>query len=159
MSPLHRSRRCFISSGASQFLGTNLSNDIIEVTPFQQAIGSLNYLAHHTRPDILFTTKQLSKYSLKPNQCHWNAIKHWLRYLKGTKDKFFVYKQQLTKEALTGWENADYTNDKEDRKSITGYVIFEFGNPIGLLSKKQLVVSQSTTEAEYVAMNICSKQL
>ncbi|MBW0566595.1 hypothetical protein O181_106310 [Austropuccinia psidii MF-1] len=82
-------------------IGTNLLEDILEVTSFQQAIGSLNYLAHHTRPDILFTTNQLSKYSLKPNQCHWNALKRLLRYLNGTKDKCLVYKQQSIKEALT----------------------------------------------------------
>ncbi|MBW0519358.1 hypothetical protein O181_059073 [Austropuccinia psidii MF-1] len=67
-----------------------------------------------------------------------------------------VYKRQLIKEALTGWADADYTNDKEDRKSITGYVILTFSNPICWLSKKQSMVAQSTTE---VAMNICSKQL
>ncbi|MBW0593640.1 hypothetical protein O181_133355 [Austropuccinia psidii MF-1] len=140
-------------------IGTNLSEDILEVTSFQQAIGSLNYLAHHTRPDILFATNQLSKHSLKPNQCHWNALKHLLRYLNGTKDKCLVYKHQSIKQALTGWADADYANDKEDRKSITGYVILAFSNPICWLSKKQLVVAQSTTEAEYVAMNICAKQL
>ncbi|MBW0469796.1 hypothetical protein O181_009511 [Austropuccinia psidii MF-1] len=140
-------------------IGTNLSEDVLEVTSFQQGIGSLNYLAHHTRPDIFFTKNQLSKYSLKPNQCHWNALKHLLHYLNGTKDKCLVYKQKLIKEALTRWADADYANDKEDRKSITGYFILAFSNPICWLSKKQLVVAQSTTEAEYVAMNICSKQL
>ncbi|MBW0534081.1 hypothetical protein O181_073796 [Austropuccinia psidii MF-1] len=140
-------------------IGSNLSEEAHEVTLFQQAIGSLNYLAHHTRPDILFTTNQLSKHSLKPNQYHWSALKHLLRYLSGTKDRRLVYKQQLIKEGLTGWADADYANDKEDRKSITGYVILAFGNPICWLSKKQLIVAQSTTEAEYVAMNICSKQL
>ncbi|MBW0516627.1 hypothetical protein O181_056342 [Austropuccinia psidii MF-1] len=140
-------------------IGSNLSEEALEVTLFQQAIGSLNYLAHHTRPDILFTTNQLSKNSLKPNQYHWSALKHLLRYLSGTKDRCLVYKQQLIKEALTGWADADYSNNKEDRKSITGYVFLAFGNPVCWLSKKQLIVAQSTTEAEYAEMNICSKQL
>ncbi|MBW0533619.1 hypothetical protein O181_073334 [Austropuccinia psidii MF-1] len=140
-------------------IGCKSSNDVIEVTQFQQAIGSLNYLAHHTRPDVLFTVNQLSKHSTKPSQPHWNALKHLFRYLKGTKDKCLVYRQQSIKEALTGWADADYANDNEDRKSITGYVILAFSNPICWLSKKQSVVAQSTTEAEYIAMNICSKQL
>ncbi|MBW0522657.1 hypothetical protein O181_062372 [Austropuccinia psidii MF-1] len=79
--------------------------------------------------------------------------------MKGTKDKCLVYKQPSIKEALTTWANADYANDNEDRKSITGYLILAFSNPICWVSKKQLVVAQSTTEAEYIAMNICSKQL
>ncbi|MBW0526203.1 hypothetical protein O181_065918 [Austropuccinia psidii MF-1] len=108
---------------------------------------------------ILFTTNKLSKYSLRPNQCHWNALKHLLRYLNGTKDKCLVYKEQPNKESLTGWADSDYANDREDRKSITGYVILAFSNTICWLIKKQLVVAQSTTEAEYVAMNIFLKQL
>ncbi|MBW0572690.1 hypothetical protein O181_112405, partial [Austropuccinia psidii MF-1] len=140
-------------------IGCKSSNAIIKVTLFQQAIGSLNYLAHHTRPDVLFTVNQLSKYSTKLSQPHWNALKHLFCYLNGTKDKSLVYRQQSIKEALTGWADADYENDSEDRKSITGYVILAFSNPIFWLIKKQMVVAQSTTEAEYIAMNICSKQL
>ncbi|MBW0478165.1 hypothetical protein O181_017880 [Austropuccinia psidii MF-1] len=60
---------------------------------------------------------------------------------------------------LTGWVDADYTNAKDGRKSITGYIVFAIGNPVCWLSKKQSVVAQSTTEAEYIAMNICMKQL
>ncbi|MBW0496148.1 hypothetical protein O181_035863, partial [Austropuccinia psidii MF-1] len=82
-----------------------------------------------------------------------------LLYLSGIKDRCSVCKQQLVKEALTGWADADYANDKEDRKSITGYVILAFVNTVCWLSEKQLVVAQSTTEAEDVAMNICSKQI
>ncbi|MBW0502972.1 hypothetical protein O181_042687 [Austropuccinia psidii MF-1] len=140
-------------------IGCKSSSDVIKVTLFQQAIGSLNYLAHHSRSDLLFTVNQLSKHSTKPSQSHWNALKHPLCYLKETKDKCLVYRQQLIKEELTGWADAYYANDREDRKSIGGYVILAFSNPICWLSKKQLVVAQSTTEAEYIAMNICSKQL
>ncbi|MBW0468629.1 hypothetical protein O181_008344 [Austropuccinia psidii MF-1] len=43
-------------------IGSNLVDKALEVTVFQQAIGSLNYLAHHTRPNILLTTNQLSKH-------------------------------------------------------------------------------------------------
>ncbi|MBW0477343.1 hypothetical protein O181_017058 [Austropuccinia psidii MF-1] len=79
-------------------------------------------------------------------------------YMNGTKNKALVYKQQSIKEELARWADVDYENDKEDRKSITGYVILALINPIYWLSKRQFVVAQSTTEAEYVAMNICSKQ-
>ncbi|MBW0576868.1 hypothetical protein O181_116583 [Austropuccinia psidii MF-1] len=140
-------------------INSNLSDNAIQVTSFQQAIGSINYFAHHTRPDVMFTINQLSRYSISPNQCHWNSLKHLIRYLNGTKDKSLVYEQQPIKETLTGWANADYANDKEDRKSVSGYVILAFSNPICWLSKKQSVVAQSTTEAEYIAMNVCSKQL
>ncbi|MBW0514370.1 hypothetical protein O181_054085 [Austropuccinia psidii MF-1] len=135
------------------------TNEVVDVTSFQQAIGSLNYLAHHSRPDVLFTVNQLSRYSTKPNRCHWSALKHLLRYLKGTRNKRLIYSRNLGKEQLTGWADANYANIKEDRKSISGYVILAYGNPVCWLSKKQSVIAQSTTEAEYISMNICLKQL
>ncbi|MBW0479734.1 hypothetical protein O181_019449 [Austropuccinia psidii MF-1] len=140
-------------------LESGISDEVLNVTLFQQAIESINYLAHHMRPDILFTVNQLSRYSTRPNQCHWNALKHLLRYLKGSKDKCLIYSCCTAKEMLTGWVDADYANVEEDRKSITGYAIFALCNPVCWLSKKQLVVAQSTTEAKYIAMNICMKQL
>ncbi|MBW0481885.1 hypothetical protein O181_021600 [Austropuccinia psidii MF-1] len=135
------------------------TDESIEVTLYQQAIGTINYIAHHTRPDILFTINQLSRYSIRPGRCHWSALKHLLRYLKGTKNKCLIYNQASSKDPLTRWADADYVNVKDDRKSISGFIVLAFGNPVCWLSKKQSVVAQSTTEAEYITMNICTKQL
>ncbi|MBW0463918.1 hypothetical protein O181_003633 [Austropuccinia psidii MF-1] len=140
-------------------INSNLLDDTIKATSFQQAIGSINYLAYHTRPDVMFTIHRLSKHSIKPNQCHWNALKHLLCYPNGAKEKCLVYTQQSIKETSTGWADSDYTNNKEDRKSVSSYVILAFSNPICWLSEKKSVVAQSTTEAKYIAMNVCSKQL
>ncbi|MBW0533864.1 hypothetical protein O181_073579, partial [Austropuccinia psidii MF-1] len=60
---------------------------------------------------------------------------------------------------LIGWADADYANDRLERKSISGNVVSLFGNPISWLSKKQSVVAQSTTEAEFISLNICAKQI
>ncbi|MBW0535007.1 hypothetical protein O181_074722 [Austropuccinia psidii MF-1] len=135
--------------------------EVVAITPYQQAIGSLNYLAQHTRPDIMFTVNQLSRYSTKPTSRHWTALKHLLRYLKGTMLLVLVFSKAKDKNEtpLAGWADADYANDKIDRKSIPGYVITFLGNPICWWSKKQLVVTQSTTEVEFIVMNVCVKQL
>ncbi|MBW0470561.1 hypothetical protein O181_010276 [Austropuccinia psidii MF-1] len=127
-------------------IGCKSSHAIIKVTLFQQAIRSLYYLAHHTRPDVLFTVNQLSKYSTKPSQSHWNALKHLFCYLNGTKDKSLVYRQQSIKEALTQWADEDYANDSEDRKSITGYVILAFSNPICHASHQPILFNDNSGE-------------
>ncbi|MBW0509435.1 hypothetical protein O181_049150 [Austropuccinia psidii MF-1] len=135
--------------------------EVVAITPYQQAIGSLNYLAQHTRPDIMFTVNQLSRYSTKPTSRHWTAVKHLLHYLKGTMLLVLVFFKPKDKNEtpLAGWANADYANDKIDQKSISGYIITFLGNPICWWSKKKSVVAQSTTEAEFIAMNVCVKQL
>ncbi|MBW0535557.1 hypothetical protein O181_075272 [Austropuccinia psidii MF-1] len=137
-------------------------SEVINLTEYQKSIGLLNYLSQHTRPDIMFTVNQLSRYSTCPTSKHWIALKHLLRYLKGTMKLNLIYKKTKTTSIiseLTGWADADYANAKEDRKSVSGYVIQVYENPVCWLSKKQSVVAQSTTEAEYISMNLCAKQI
>ncbi|MBW0531862.1 hypothetical protein O181_071577, partial [Austropuccinia psidii MF-1] len=68
----------------------NIHNVVAQVSvPFsnltmQKAIGMLNYLALHTRPDIMFTTNLLSQFTNRPTAAHWSLVKHLLRYLNGT---------------------------------------------------------------------------
>ncbi|MBW0544001.1 hypothetical protein O181_083716 [Austropuccinia psidii MF-1] len=135
--------------------------DPISTTSYQQAIGSLNYLAQHTLPDISYTVNALSRYATHPTARHWVALKHLFRYLKGSSGLCLHYTDQdsHSSEGLMGWADADYANDRVERKSITGNLITYLGNPVSWLSKKQSVVAQSTTEAEFISMNICAKQL
>ncbi|MBW0554947.1 hypothetical protein O181_094662 [Austropuccinia psidii MF-1] len=133
-----------------------------DITQFQQAIGSLNYIAQHTRPDIMFTINQLSRFCTQPGSMYWSALKHLLRYLKGTCMLNLEYSKPAissSTQCLAGWADADYANSKEDRKSILGHIVLVYGNPISWLSKKQSVVAQSTTEAEFISLNICAKQM
>ncbi|MBW0477791.1 hypothetical protein O181_017506 [Austropuccinia psidii MF-1] len=134
----------------------------IKITEYHQIIGSLNYLAQHTRPAIMFTVSQLCRFSTTPNTKQWVALKHLLRYLKGTGNVYLEYTKSTLIHPiseLTGWADADYGNSRDNRKSISGNLVLFFNNPISWLSKKQSVVAQSTTEAEYISMNTCAKQL
>ncbi|MBW0514160.1 hypothetical protein O181_053875 [Austropuccinia psidii MF-1] len=83
----------------------------VDVTGYQQVIGSLNYLAQHTQPDILFTVNSLSRYSTHPSERHWVALKHLLRYLKGTSQLCIYYSRDGYEKGLVGWADADYAND------------------------------------------------
>ncbi|MBW0507580.1 hypothetical protein O181_047295 [Austropuccinia psidii MF-1] len=131
----------------------------VDVTGYQQVIGSLNYLAQHTRPDILFTVNSLSRYSTHPSERHWVALKHLLRYLKGTSQLCMYYSRDGYEKGLVGWADAYYANDRCNQKSISGNLLAYHGNPVSWTSKKQSVVAQSTTEAEFISMNLCAKQI
>ena len=49
-------------------------------------IGKLNYVAQTTRPDIMYATHQLAKYSSNPCKPHGDAALYLVRYLKKTRD-------------------------------------------------------------------------
>ena len=55
-----------------------------DVTLYQSAIGSLNYAAICTRPDLATVVGKLGKFMQNPGKEHWVAVKRVLRYIKGT---------------------------------------------------------------------------
>ena len=59
---------------------------------------------------------------------------------------------------VTGFSDADWGGDLDDRKSTTGNVFLLVGGAISWLSKKQAVVALSTSEAEYVALSLAAQE-
>jgi hypothetical protein len=70
-----------------------------------------------------------------------------------------LYKKQPNEEIqMYGWTGSDYAGELDDTKSTSGYV-FKLGNgAISWSSKKQPIVTLSTTEAEFVAAASCACQ-
>ncbi|KAL0322301.1 UNVERIFIED_CONTAM: Retrovirus-related Pol polyprotein from transposon TNT 1-94 [Sesamum calycinum] len=62
----------------------NKSGVSIAQLRYSQIIGSLQYLANATRPDISFYVSKLARYTSCPDKTHWSALDRVLRYLKGT---------------------------------------------------------------------------
>jgi len=88
---------------------------------------------------------------------HLQAAKRVLRYLKRTVDYGIFYKKNGNKQ-LVAFIDSDYAGDIEDKKSTTGYVFMMSGGAVSWSSKKQPIVTLSTTEAEFVAAAACACQ-
>lgn len=61
-----------------------------------------------------------------------------------------LYKGESITE-LVAYTNNDFAGDLNDRKSTSGFVFLLAGGAVSWASKKQHVVTLSTTEAEYIA--------
>ncbi len=59
---------------------------------YRSAVGKLNYLAQTTRPDIMYATHQIAKYSSDSRQSHGKAIPYLVCYLKKTRDLGLKFK-------------------------------------------------------------------
>jgi len=59
--------------------------------PYLAAVGSLQYLATMTRPDIAYAVSYLGRFNHNPHPKHWTAVKHLLCYLKSTSTDKLVY--------------------------------------------------------------------
>ena len=75
--------------------------------------------------------------------------------MKGTRDLWLRLGGDDDR-ALTGFSDADGMSN-EDRHAISGYV-FLIGGAVSWSSKRQDIVSLSTTEAEYVALTHAAKE-
>ena len=82
-------------------------------------IGSLQYAAGGTRPDIAYIVSVLARYCGKPNNKHLNPAKRVFRYLKGTQDLLLTYTQSGN-EDLVGYSDSDYAGDRDTRRSTSG---------------------------------------
>jgi len=132
---------------------------------FQEIVGTLMYAAVSCRLDIAHAVHALASDMQAPTGRSMLAAKRVLRYLAGTKDIGLVFGalaggnvsasdtrgRNSTLVEVCAYADADWANDKKDRKSITGWVAKLNGDPISWSSKKQRVVALSTCEAELYA--------
>lgn len=128
----------------------------VDVTMYKQIVGSLMYLTT-TRPDIMHAVSLISRYMENPTEDHLLAAKRIFRYVKGTANFGILYKK-VGNLSLFGFSDSDYAGDIDDRKSTSGFVFMMGSAAISWSSKKQQIVTLSTTEAEFVAAASCSCQ-
>jgi len=131
---------------------------------FMEMTGTLMYAAISTRPDIAHAVHHLASNMQAPAQSHMQAAERVLRYLAGSKDVGLVFgsrngdvvgdsrgRKAHVQVDVCAFADADWANDKGDRRSISGWVAKLNGDPVSWSSKKQRVVALSTCEAELYA--------
>lgn len=123
--------------------------DAVNSTQFKQLVGSLRYLTA-TRPDLMFSVNLVSRYMEEPREQHLLVVKRILRYVQGTVTMGIRYKRDGDSN-LVGFVDSDYAGDIDDRRSTSGYVFMMGEGAVSWSSKKQPIVTLSTTEAEFVS--------
>jgi transposase InsO family protein len=131
---------------------------------YMEITGTLMYAAISTRPDITHSVHYLASNMQAPTQRHMLAAERVLRYLAGTKEVGLIFgsrngatvgdsrgRQAHVHVDVCAFADADWANDKGDRRSVSGWVAKLNGDPVSWSSKKQRVVALSTCEAELYA--------
>ena len=85
-------------------------------------ISSLFYLTA-SRPDIIFSVCLYARFQSCPKESHLIAVKHIIRYVKGT-IRMSLWYPKIRQFFMTSCSNADYTGCRVDRKSICGLCQF-----------------------------------
>nr|GEV73240.1 hypothetical protein [Tanacetum cinerariifolium] len=92
-------------------------------------------------------------YQVNPKVSHLRVVKRIFKYLKGHHKLGLWYPKDLPFD-LVAYTDSDYARASLDRKSTTGGFQYLGCRLISWNCKKQTMVANSTTEAEYVAASI-----
>jgi histone deacetylase 1/2 len=94
----------------------------------------------------------------KPTQKDLRAVKHILRYIKGTLTHGLRYLNQSSLNLIV-FCDADWAGCPTTRRSTTGFCVYLGSHCISWASKKQPTVSRSSAEAEYRALATTAAEL
>ncbi|GAX85507.1 hypothetical protein CEUSTIGMA_g12923.t1 [Chlamydomonas eustigma] len=128
--------------------GEKLDKDGLRL--YQEKVGSLQYLATCTRPDISFAVGLLGRFWKCPTTFRMELADQVLLYIAwtirdmglefgGRKPNFIVY------------SDSDFGGETDERRSTTGFVCILSGGTVDWNSRLQQTVAVSTCEAEYQA--------
>ena len=131
-----------------------------EPTLYRSIVGALQYLTI-TRPEIGFSVNRVCQFMSQPLETHWMAVKRILRYLKGSPSVGLQLQPiPLAKPfTLHGYCDADWASDPDDHRSTSGACVYFGRNLVSWWSRKQPVVSRSSTEAEYRSLALITTEL
>ena len=101
----------------------------IKKTLFCEVLGLLMWLQVTTRLDLVFSINMFVCFAYNPGTVHWNALKHMLTHVKGTKYYGITYKGGNSLE-LIGYIDSNYASCKDTRWSTEGNVFIVAGSPI-----------------------------
>lgn len=151
----------------------------MRLIPYRKAVGSLNYLANSSRPDIAHAVNYAAQYSQNPGESHWRAVKTILRYLAGTKNYALCFAADSAAAApasankasiqspgrnsfsssspLRAFADANWGGCPDTRRSTTGWIVLLGADLLDWQSRKQTTVALSTCEAEYMAISAAAQ--
>ncbi|KJZ69437.1 hypothetical protein HIM_11166 [Hirsutella minnesotensis 3608] len=137
---------------------------------YQQKVGSVNYIAVITRPDIAKATAKLAEFLLNPSDRHDHFVDRIMEYLWSSRflaiqfngasnatDSIKINHSSVPRELRIA-SDAAFADDPETRRSSQGHIIILFGGPVAWKAGKQTTVTTSSTEAELLAFTSTAKE-
>ena len=130
-----------------------------QIYGYQQRVGSLNFAAVITRPDIAYAVSILSSFLVNPSSRHIDLANRVLQYLASTKHYAIEFNPQLAEPhtIFMASSDASYGDDPDTCRSTQGSAYTLFNGIIDWKASRQKTVTTSTTEAELLGVSAVAK--
>ncbi|CAI7821532.1 unnamed protein product [Closterium sp. NIES-54] len=129
-----------------------------EEEEYWQKVGSLQFAATTTRPDIAFACSKLGSGLMVWSDQHWREVNRCLAYLADTRETSLEFSGRAESLKLVGYVDAYNVVDKQNWTSTGGYVLVFGGAAISWLSQCIKCATLSSTKSEYVAATEAGKE-
>ena len=123
-----------------------------------KAVGSIQYSAAVTRPDIAYAGHTLARHMAGSATKHLLGVRHVMRYLQSTIDVVLTFNGSGNGSMVDVYPDADFANGVS-LKSVSGMVLRMYGNCVSWRSKRRDIIAGDTTEAELIAMSSAANEL
>lgn len=126
-----------------------------DIFAYQQRVGSINFPAVITRPDINNAASKLSQFLTNPSKHYMACANKTILYLSHTRDYSIEFVGRLIdpRQIFLASSDGSFGNDPDTRQSSQGYAFKLFKGVIDWKASKQKSVTTSSTEAELLAIS------
>ncbi|CAI7847226.1 unnamed protein product [Closterium sp. NIES-54] len=138
--------------------GCTLKTPVRQEEEYRQKVGSLQFAATMTRPDIAFACSKLGSGLTVRSDPHSREVDRCLAYLANTRDTTLEFGGGADSLKLVGYVDADNAGDKQNRTSTGGYVFVFGGAAVSRSSQRIKCATLSSTKSEYVAATNAGKE-
>ena len=136
-----------------------LSEAQVNTKQYQSTLGALMYPMIGSCPDLAYMVAALGQHAAHPGTAHQHALDQAFRYLRATSNLRLIYKHGTPHgTTLHGFIDADWASNINNRKLMFGFIFILAGATISWSSKKQPIITLSSTEAEYIAAAHAAKE-
>ena len=124
------------------------------------------YLLKHSRPELSNPIRELSRCMSGPIEENMDEMYRVIKWVIDNPDVGWKCKPMVEFDEkgkilwkMSGISDATWGSNKEDGRSVTGYVLYFMGVPIAWKSKAQKHCSLSSSESEYIAISELVKEV
>ena len=143
----------------------NQVNDELQ-SKYRSGVGKLLHMMRWTRPDILNSVRELSRFSGRALESHLNAMYRVMKYCRDTPNRGMFLNPTVQWDGdpnflfeIKGYSDSDWAKDPDTRRSVSGWSTFLFDAPVSMKSKMMPIVALSVTEAELFAATCCAQDM
>ena len=127
-------------------------------TKYRCGVGKMMHVMQYSIPPIYNSVRDLARHMQQPGDKHMQAMLHCMKHCKDRPNRGLVlaprrrWNGEMDFEfIISGKSDSDYAKQPEDRRSISGSIIYLEGAPVMFKSATQKHVALSVTEAELYA--------